>query len=73
MKEGNINPKVVLWPGVVNKQAASGSNYCCMKLLVLEDNKISHGLVISHDTGEPDFTPKYRDAKEPRRWHRFSR
>lgn len=57
MKEGNISPRVVLWPGVVNKQAASGSNYCCIKLLVLEGNKISHGVVISHDADEPDFTP----------------
>lgn len=72
VKEGNISPRVVLWPGGVNKQAASGSNYCCMKLLVLEGNKISHGLVISQDTDEPDFTPQYREAEEPRHKDRFS-
>lgn len=58
-----ISPRVILWAGVVNKQAASGSNYCCMKLSVLEGNKISHGLIISHDTDEQDFTPNYQEDK----------
>lgn len=34
-----------------------------MKLSVLEGNKISHGLIISHDTDEQDFTPKYQEDK----------
>lgn len=34
-----------------------------MKLLVLEGNKISHGLIISHDTDGQDFTPNYREDK----------
>lgn len=60
-----ISPRVILWAGIANKQAASGSNYCCMKLSVLEGNKISHGLIISHDTDEQDFTPTKQ--------HKFSR
>ena len=58
-----ISPRVILWAGIVNKQAASGSNYCRMKLSVLEGNKISHGLIISHDTDEQDFTPHHREDK----------
>lgn len=34
-----------------------------MKLSVLEGNKITHGLIISHDTDEQDFTPKYQEDK----------
>lgn len=34
-----------------------------MKLSVLEGNKISHGLIISHDTDEQDFTPNYQEDK----------
>ena len=34
-----------------------------MKLSVLEGNKISHGLIISHDTDEQDFTPHHREDK----------
>lgn len=32
-----------------------------MKLSLLEGNKISHGRIISHDTDEQDFTPKYQE------------
>lgn len=58
----NINPRVMLWAGVVSKQAASGSNYCRMKPSVMGGNKISHGLIISHDTDEA-FVSKYRENK----------
>lgn len=31
--------------------------------MVLEGNTISHGLIISHDTDEQDFTPNYQEDK----------
>lgn len=36
-----------------------------MKLSELEGNKISHGLIISHDADVQDFTPKYQEDKTP--------
>ncbi|TNN66917.1 hypothetical protein EYF80_022834 [Liparis tanakae] len=51
-----ISPRVILWAAIIDKQAASGSNYRCRAVIRSQASLVSFG-----DADVADFTPEYRE------------